>query len=48
MKAKFGDDHAYKSDRADFSDWMSFLPSNLMEEITLIQKPLAQIPKVFH
>ena len=34
MKAKLGDNHAYKSDRADFSDWMTFLPSNLMEEIS--------------
>ena len=24
---------AYKSDQVDFTDWMSFLTSNLMEEI---------------
>ena len=31
------------------TDWMSFLPSNLIEEIRPnIQKPSAQIPEAFH
>ena len=25
---------AFKTDQADFSDWMSFLPSNLMKEVS--------------
>ena len=25
----------YKVDQGDFRDWMAFLPSNLMEEISL-------------
>ena len=37
-----------KIGQADFTDWMSFLPSNPMEEIALIQNPLTQIPKTFY
>ena len=29
-----------KTDQADFPDWMSFLPSNLMEEINPIREAL--------
>ena len=29
-----------KIDQADFPDWMSFLPSNLMEEINTIREAL--------
>ena len=29
-----------KTDQADFPDWMSFLPSNLMEEINPIPEAL--------
>ena len=37
-----------KIDQADFTDWMSFLTSNLIwKESVLIQKPSAQIPKAF-
>ena len=37
-----------KTDQADFTDWMFFLPSNLMEEISLILKPSTQILQAFH
>ena len=37
-----------KTDWADFIDWMSFLPSNLIEEINHDAEPLSQIPKAFN
>ena len=36
-----------KTDQAAFTDWMSFLPSNLRKS-ALIQKSFVQIPKAFH
>ena len=39
---------ACKTGEADFADWMSLLPSNLMRQSALTQKPSVQIPKVFH
>ena len=35
----------YNIEQADFTDWMSFQPSSLIEESSPIQKPSAQIPK---
>ena len=35
----------YNTEQADFTDWMSFQPSSLIEETSPIQKPSAQIPK---
>ena len=37
-----------KIDQAKFIYWMSFLSSNLMQEINTIQTPSAQIPKIFN
>ena len=38
-----------RSDRGDFTNWMSFLPSKtLWKRSTLIQKFSAHIPKAFH
>ena len=39
---------AYKTDQADFTDWISFVPSNLTEEISPNKEASTQIPKVFH
>ena len=39
---------ACKTDQTDFIDRMSFLPSNLIEEISTDTEPLAQIPKAFN
>ena len=33
---------------ADFTDCMSFLPSNLMEEVNINAEALTQIPNSFH
>ena len=38
----------YKTDQAAFTDWMSFLPSNLIRKSALIQKSFMQLPKAFH
>ena len=32
----------FKTDRADFTDWMSFLPSNLAEEISSYPEALSK------
>ena len=37
-----------KTGPPDFIEWMSFLSSNLMDEINLIQKPSFQVPKAFY
>ena len=39
---------ACKIDQADFTDWMTFLTSNLMEEISLNAEVLIEKPKVFY
>ena len=39
---------ACETGEADFTDLLFLLPSNLMRKSTLMQKPSAQIPKVFH
>ena len=36
-----------KHDRADFTDWMSFLLPNSMEDSALIQKPFVKIQLKF-
>lgn len=33
---------------ADFTDWMCFLPSNIMEEFNSNPEALVQIPKILH
>ena len=38
----------YNIERIDFTDWMSFQPTNLIEEISLIQKHSAQIAKALN
>ena len=38
----------YTVHQANCADWISFLPSNPMKKIALIQMPSAQIPKAFH
>ena len=35
-----------KTDQADFTDWMSFLTSNLMEEISVNTEPLISMEKL--
>ena len=37
-----------KIDETDFTDWKSYLPSNLMEKVSANPEASAQIPKVFH
>ena len=34
-----------KIEHTDFTDWMSFLTSNIIEEINVVQVLLEQIPK---
>ena len=36
-----------KTDQVDFTDWMPFLPSNLIQEVSFIEKPSGEVPKAY-
>ena len=38
----------YEIKQADVTDWVTFRSSNLIQKLTLIQKPSAKLTKTFH